>query len=400
MLTAKKSKNSLTRLTLLLSAGFTVMSGAIVAASLPQVREVFAEVNHVELLSRLLLTLHAIFIAVFSPLAGLIADKVGRKKLLIGSLILYGLAGSSVVGLDDLWAILGSRIGLGLAVAGLMTASTTLVADYYQGEERDRFLGWQAAVMSFGGVVFIGLGGWLADIHWRGPFLVYALTLLLIPLAQHSITDLQKPQSKKTVNKRLNRKLRLNLAGLYDPVLFGMSAFYLAPVQVPFLLVELDGATDSTSIGLSLAAMTLTGAITSLLFERIKSKLNVSFLYALAFSALGIGYIIIGFAEIYAVVTVGLLISGIGVGLIMPITNSLVMSLIRGAFRGRAMGWISTFVYGGQFLSPILSQPVIRTFSISWSFSLTGWTVLMLGLGFLIYAVLPTASLLNDKEPL
>ncbi len=377
------------KVTLLLSASFTVMSGAIVAAALPQISEVFSYVPGIEVLSRLLLTLHAIFIALFSPMAGMIADKFGRKKLLVWSLLLYALAGTAGTWMDSLWAILGSRVVLGLAVAGLMTASTTLVADHYQGKARDRFLGLQASAMSFGGVLFISLGGWLADTSWRTPFWVYALTIPLIPLATGVIKEQRDSQRLKIFrNQRLSKNSKLQLLGTYLLILWSMTTFYLAPVQVPFLLNELDPTISSTQVGLALAAMTLIGAITSLFFKRLKAKFSTRALYALSFAALGTGYLFIAAANDLVLVTFGLSVSGIGIGFIMPITNSLVMSMVPQAFLGRAMGWISTFVYSGQFLSPLTSQLFGRSFSTSWPFMFTGVSVLVLALGFLISLVL------------
>jgi MFS family permease len=52
----------------------------------------------------------------------------------------------------------------------MMTTATTLIADYYEGERRSAVMGQQAAFMGFGGVVFLVLGGVLADLSWRAPF--------------------------------------------------------------------------------------------------------------------------------------------------------------------------------------------------------------------------------------
>ena len=57
-------------------------------------------------------------------------------------------------------------------------------------------------------------------------------------------------------------------------------------------------------------------------------------------------------------------------------------------FRGRVMGWISTFVYEGQFLSPLVVQPFSIAFCTSWPFALTGYMVLLLAASFLIYTII------------
>ena len=78
--------------------------------------------------------------------------------------------------------ILISSAVLGIAVGMSMTIVITLIADYFEGMERQKFVGLQIAFMSLGGIIFIGLGGVLADIGWRYPFLIYLFSLLVLPL--------------------------------------------------------------------------------------------------------------------------------------------------------------------------------------------------------------------------
>ena len=63
-----------------------------------------------------------------------------------------------------------SRAGVGLAEAAIMTCATTLIADYFDGRRRDRYLGLQVVFTSISAVVFIGLSGALASTDWRTPF--------------------------------------------------------------------------------------------------------------------------------------------------------------------------------------------------------------------------------------
>jgi MFS family permease len=181
---------SLTKATLLLVSTLTVMSGATIVPSLPAMQVQFSALPEVDLWVRLVLTIPALLIVVGSPVAGMIVDRLGRKPLLIDALLLYGLAGSSGFVLNSLFAILIGRALLGLAVAGIMVSATTLIADYYSGAYRATFMGLQAAFMGLGGVLFLSVGGVLADLNWRFPFLIYLLAWLLLPMA---ITALYEP---------------------------------------------------------------------------------------------------------------------------------------------------------------------------------------------------------------
>jgi MFS family permease len=162
---------------LLLSSTLTVMSGATIAASLPQMAAVFKSNPNALLLSKLVLTLPAIFIALSAPIFGKLSDTFGRVKILNFCLLLYAISGVSGYFLTDLYAILVGRAFLGISVGGISTMAITLAGDLFKNEEREKFIGMQAAFMSLGGVVFIALGGFLAQQNWRLPFLIYSLDI-------------------------------------------------------------------------------------------------------------------------------------------------------------------------------------------------------------------------------
>ena len=80
---------------------------------------------------------------------------------------IFAISGTSGLYIDDLHYILVGRLILGISVAGIFTASTTLIADYYSGPERNKFMGLQGGFMAFGGLTYLSLGGIFADMHWR-----------------------------------------------------------------------------------------------------------------------------------------------------------------------------------------------------------------------------------------
>jgi MFS family permease len=283
---------------LLLASSLTVMSGATIAAALPLIETHFASQPNAGLYARLLLTVPALLIAVGSPFAGVFVDRFGRKKLLLASLVLYGLAGTSGAFADDLFVLLVGRVLLGIAVAGIMTTSSALVADYFGGKERQQFLGTQAAAMSLGGVLFITLGGWLATFSWREPFYVYLAALAVVPFAYSLVRE---PVLAKAAAPAPGVKLPGALTGtvlrLYLVIFTGMVMFYLVPVQIPFLLRGLDASPALT--GLAIAAATLSGAVASFNFTRIRGRWSTAPIYGVAFLCTGAGFLVIAFAGGY-----------------------------------------------------------------------------------------------------
>ncbi len=349
------------------------MSGATIGPVLPLMSEAFAETPNAAFLTRLVLTMPALFIVIFSPLAGYLVDRFGRKTLLLSATLLYGVSGSAGVWLDSLTAILVSRALLGISVAGVMTVCITLIGDYYKGEERQRVMGMQNAFMAFGGVLFITGGGILADISWRAPFLIYASALLLIPVIWIYISEPARlPTSGDDPAHDRSRTISLlTTALIVSMAFFGMAMFYMIPVHIPFLL-DRFGDMSSTRIGLALSSFVLMGAVISLNFHHFLRRMTYPAIYLLCFFLLGSGYILISFSGSYHQVFLGMVIGGIGSGLLMPNSSIWLLSEAPEHLRGRISGMLTTAVFLGQFLSPVMTQPLVDVLSITSGFLIVG----------------------------
>lgn len=366
------SNSLLLKATLLLTSTLTVMSGATIAPSLPAMQEYFADVPNSALLVRLVLTIPALFIAIGGLFAGQLVDRLGRKPLLIGSTLLYGIAGSSGFILNSLDAILVGRALLGLSVAGIMTGVTTLIADYYTGQTRANFMGLQAAFMGLGGVVFLSVGGFIADLNWRFPFLIYLSAWAILIAIALTIYEPERKILNQTSSSAIKPTMPIGvLAMIYGVAWFYMVAFYLIPVQLPFYLQNLSNA-SATASGLAIAASTLASAIASLRYGFVKERLGFVSIVVIAFGVAAVGYLIIGIAGSYNVVLIGLIIAGLGFGLLMPNLNVWLSSIIPDVLRGRALGGLTTFFFLGQFLSPLVSQPITNEIGLAKTYSFTG----------------------------
>jgi MFS family permease len=109
--------------------------------NLPQLFAHFHDVPHANLLVPMIITLPSLCIALFSPIAGAIADRWGRRRLLLAAMLLYAAVGVLPVLLHDLHTILITRFFIGVAEAGILTCQNALMGDYFAGERRQRWLG-------------------------------------------------------------------------------------------------------------------------------------------------------------------------------------------------------------------------------------------------------------------
>ncbi|WP_043411920.1 MFS transporter [Archangium violaceum] len=357
-------------LTLLLVSMMTIMASAAISPSLPRLRMAFEWVPGIDLWVRLVVSLPALFTAMGAPLAGVLIDRFGRKRLLVASVALYGVAGSLPGVLTSLPLILVCRALLGLAVGGLMTTAAALIADYYAGPERGVVLGRQAAFMGVGGFVFMLGGGLLADMHWRAPFAVYLYAFLILPLI---LLFLPEPEVKRGAAGG-GARVALpwsTLWQVYALAMVGMMIFYLIPVQLPFLLRRL-GVQSSAMAGLAVGVSTVVGSVVSLRYARVRQVLGYRSIMAVLFACMALGYVLVGLSQSYAAVVGGLAVSGLGQGLLTPNMANWAGEVAPEAARGRVMGLLTTSLFLGQFVSPLLAQPLIGAVGLGGAFLAAG----------------------------
>ena len=369
------------------------MSVITISPALPQMAKAFANVENAAFLVKLVLTVPALMIAIISPVTGRLIDLHGRLKILWISLLLYAAAGSAGFYLHNLYHILISRALLGVAVGMSMTIVITLIADYFEGVERQKFVGIQIAFMSLGGILFIGLGGILADYGWRFPFLIYLSSLLVLPL---SMLYLYEP---KRMGKSINTGQQISAPGiiwmLFFNTMFMWILFFLIPVQIPFHLKGI-GIEKSSLIGAAIAASTLFSAISSFNYSKIKGRFSFMSIFAFGYLLMGAGFACISISNTYVSIIIGTMLSGLGMGMMIPNTNMWVMKIIPPEIRGKEIGKLTTFWFLGQFLSPIIIFPVLKILSLSSTFMLASGVLLLMSVSFLIFGFSKSGKLITQ----
>ncbi len=369
------------KLTLLLVSSLTIMSVITISPALPQMAQAFAEVENAEFLVKLVLTIPALFIAIFSPITGRLIDRYGRLHILWFALVLYAISGAAGFFLNNLYYILVSRATLGISVGMSMTIVITLIADYFEGSERQKFVGLQIAFMSLGGILFIGLGGILADFNWRFPFLIYLFSLIVLPL---SILFLQEP----VIVKKGAASSTVKSPGIIWLLFFNTMTmwiiFFLIPVQVPFYLKAI-GVEKNALIGAAIATSTLFSAISSFSYSKIKDRFSFLTIFSIGYIFIAAGFVTLSISHSYSWVLIAMMLSGLGMGMMIPNTNMWVMKIAPPEIRGKEIGKLTTFWFFGQFLSPIIIFPVLQVLSLSSAFMAGAVLLFLLSAAFIIF---------------
>lgn len=346
------------QVTLIAAALMPMLGGATIAPALPDIRAAFAETPNASVLTGMILSTHALAIMILSPLAGWIGDRFGRKPVLIIGLAGFAIAGTSGGWLPDLPTILAGRLLLGASIALLMTSVTGLVGDLFTDDDRRKLLSRQQAAGSAGGLLFMLGAGALATLGWREAFLMYlAGAVLLLP----ALSFLPRPRPvgpTPTTEPTGDGRLGLWLIAPVAAMFLTQTLFYVIPTQIPGLLAtELGIGPFQTSM--ILALMMLTMLPVSLLYQRFSKHAAPPALIAAAFAAPAAGYAILSTASNLWAIVAGLMITATGLAIAGPTLSNWIITLAGDAVRGRAVGILTAGLFAGQFISPILSQPII-----------------------------------------
>jgi MFS family permease len=383
---------------ILAATALALLSTPLAAPAMPEIAKVFAanatdepfaaailaaisilpgEPSVIFLVKFILLSIPALFIILGAPVVGWLSDNTGRKSLLNASLLVFGIAGTSSYFADSFFFMFAGRAVLGLSIAGIKTATVAMVGDYYEGEERNKVIGWQGSAMKFGGVIFMLLGGFLANNSWQAPFLGYLLAFVILPSGLIALSESlpKAARAPQDADKALPSIPVLPAAYVFVSAFLASALFFVTPVQLPFYLRNAFDASPF-EMGAAIALGNTVGALISLTYHRFKSRLNFEAIYAVIFLSMGLGYFVVAAAGSYAVALAGMAIGGIGFGLYVPNQSSWILSLVSPKRRGFAVGIVTTAMFLGQFSAPIIVQPFVNPNDPTAVWTALGYTLL------------------------
>ena len=389
-MTGQPAVSTLGKTTLLFAAVLAPFQAASISPAIPELLAHFADHPNAEYLARLVLVMPSIGIAISAPLAGAVIDRFGRRRFLIGAIFAYALLGASGGLVDNLEVVLVTRLLLGFAAGGAMTATVTLMGDYFDGPERQKFLGQRTAFVNFSAIAINISGGMLAAIDWRVPFLVFLVALVLVPMGLRSLPEPVVTAEAKAAPRLRFREWPLAFVALvYVMVFFVNVAFFFVPTQIPFFVRAL-GYNDASTAGFALAASSLGIALGSLLYHPIRSRVRqAASTFVPAAALVVVGFSLVSVADSLITLMPGLLLAGLGFGVIN--VNAIVWSMegTPAPIRGRIIGGLTAAMMLGHFSSPLISQPLVQAYGLP--------AVYLFGVGLL--GLIGTIFLINALRP-
>jgi MFS transporter, ACDE family, multidrug resistance protein len=332
-----------------------VLGVASIAPALPRIAQAL-EVTPQQV--GLLITAFTVPGVLLTPIAGVLADRAGRKRVLVPSLLIFGLAGAACALAGSFEQLLLLRLLQGVGAAALGSMNVTLIGDLFQGRERAAAMGYNATVLSIGTGTYPALGGLLAQLGWRYPFL---LPLLAVPIAAAVLFGLRNPEPARGADLReylgevwqsvRNRAVAgmFAISVLTFVLLYGSILTYL-----PILMDRRFGAAPAL-IGLVMSTQSLATALASSQLGRLSGRLSPRALILIAFALYALALALVPLMPSLWLLVVPASLFGVGMGLNLPSLMTLLSGMAPLRHRAALMSLNGMVLRLGQTLGPLVA---------------------------------------------
>ncbi len=292
-----------------------------------------------------------------NPVSGVLADRLGRKAVLVPALFIFALAGCSIFFVRNFHLLILLRVLQGIGAAPLGAINTTLVGDFFRGKDRPAAMGYNASVLSLSTASYPLIGGALAGIAWHYPFI---LPVLALPVGLFVIFGMREPEIEKVsdfsqyikaISISIKKKEVIGiflLSILTFIILYGAFLTY-----IPFLVSQrFDLAPPQ--IGILLSISSLTTAILATQVGRLTNRFGGLFLLKTAFILYFIVSLLFPVVDHLYLFLLPILIFGAAQALNIPSLHTSLANLAPDNQRGAFMSINGMVLRIGQTLGPLV----------------------------------------------
>ena len=373
---------------LLIIFGVTLMAVLGVASIVPAFPKIVEELSISFQQVGLLITAFTFPGVLLTPFLGIIADRFGRKRVLVPSLFLFGIAGAACALTRDFNTILVLRVFQGIGAAGLGSINVIVIGDLYSGRRLTEAMGLNASVLSIGVAGYPMIGGALALLGWYYPFFLplAAIPIGLIALAMLHNSEQRSRESFRDYLGGTWRCLRtLKVAALFVAGVLTFVIMYGAYLTYVALLLGESFHASPFVIGLIASSMALTTAAVSSQLSKITKRFSAESLIKAGFALNAVALVIIPLMPSLWFFLIPAVISGLAQGVNIPSILILAAGMAPVEYRGVFMSVNATMFRLGQTLGP----PLMGLFYIYWGFNAVFFAAAALSLMAFLLALVP-----------
>lgn len=279
--------------------------------------------------------------AFLNPLGGILADKWGRKKIVVPSIFIYGaaggLAGAALLLLENPFrTVLFFRFLQGVGSATPMYLAVALAGDMFQSQERTRVMGFLEIANGLGKLSSPVIGGVAGLLGWYAPFFVYPI--ISFPVAFLYWFSITEPQQQEKVSLRTELKSLSQLTSLQNILALLTSfagIFFLFGTM--FWVGEFIGQKipDGTVIhGLIIAIPVAVMMVTAFFTPGVATKVGPRITLSAGLLISSVSLFLIPFIYSTVLIWPNLVLIGFSAGLLLPVLDTAVSAISSRNHRG------------------------------------------------------------------
>jgi MFS family permease len=367
-------------LRVLLAAAFVIALGfGLVAPVLPQFARSF---NVGVAASSIIVSAFAFARLVFAPAGGALILRLGERSVYVLGVLIVAVSTGACAFAQDYWQLLVFRGLGGLGSTMFTVSSMALLVRLAPPGIRGRVSGAYASAFLLGSICGPAVGGLLAGLGLRVPFLVYAAALVLAAAVVFTRLRIAGPSGRNPHELRPPLAIREALrdsayrASLVSNFANGWSALGVRMALIPLFATTSLGAGPEIA-GIALAVFAVGTAVSLTFSGRLTDSLGRKPLILSGLLINGIGTAAIGFTTNIPLFLAVAVIAGLGAGMLGPAQQAAVADSIgsdKSAGKVLAVSQMSSDT--GAILGPVFAGLLADSLSYGWAFALTGATAL------------------------
>lgn len=313
----KTGKGTIT-LTVLLAiwsvSAISSLPGLAISPILGDLNRIFPKADDLEI--QMLTSLPSLLIIPFVLLAGKLSTGKNKLKTLVVGLAVFFLSGIACLFARSMTGLIVISCVLGIGAGMVIPFSTGLVVDYFTGDYRVRQLGYSSAINNLTLVVATVVTGYLANVNWHLPFLVYTLPGVSLALSFLLKRQRSEPEPEKSIQLRYKRIDRRKLVGLMLLYFFNTYAVLVVTYYAAFLVddYKIDSSFSGVVISLFFLAIMLPGLFIDRIIRRLRQNVNL-----LSLVSIFAGLLCVGIFRDKTLLVIGALLAGLGYGVMQPV---------------------------------------------------------------------------------
>ncbi len=307
-----------------------------------------------------------------APVIGLLADRYGRREVLVPCLVIFGVAGGLSSLSPSIWVFIALRFAQGVGSAGLINLAIVLIGDLWSGPERARMIGRNAGVLTASLAVLPSVGGLLTDLGgFRTPLRIYPIALVTAGVLWRRL-----PRGIPHVDS-----IRTQVAGALPDLRSGRAlAIYAATIAVFALIfgllltilpIHLDRelGLGATARGLIMGLPAILNFSAAVNLGRTTARIGSLRLVAIGAVVLTAAATTFAVSPTLGGAVTGAMLFGLGEGMIVPTLQNLITGTGRPENRGMLVAFYVSSTRAGQTLGPLTAGQMLGSLGSAGTFA-------------------------------